>query len=89
MPKNPKNARDMKPAVTSPIAVPSNGFGIVDIANRSLNPANRIKASANPSPEENEKTIILKKGSLFLIQSSATPSTAQLVVISGRKIPNA
>ena len=65
---------------------PLNGAGTSATASRSRNAANSIMTMEKPNPETvNDR---LNKSWFSLMLSRATPKTAQLVVIKGRKIPS-
>jgi len=76
------------PAVTSPMPVPWRGLGMRVISKRSRMPANRTRARPKPTADATEKTIVCKRSRSSWMLMIAVPSTAQLVVISGRKIPS-
>lgn len=83
------NARLSNPAVTSAMATPRKARGGCVRSMRSRNPVKITSASENPSAAANAKTTDFMNGASSFTLSTATPSTAQLVVMSGRKIPSA
>ncbi|KAI3490675.1 hypothetical protein L1887_44837 [Cichorium endivia] len=87
-PLKPIKARDIKPAVTSAIALPRKGAGISAAARRSRIDAKRTITNEKPTAAEKPYSADCIKLWPRLMFSSATPRTAQLVVISGRKIPS-
>jgi len=54
-PIKPENARAIRPAVTRPMAVPSNGLGMLTRANLCLRPAITTRARAKPQAEAKER----------------------------------
>ena len=80
-------AIDISAAVISTIAVPWNGFGISLYSIFSRRPAIMTIAIKNPTAVANPFTTLSKMPYSFVTFVSATPSTAQFVVISGRYTP--
>ena len=80
---------DISPALIKAIGKPVRHLGIGASASLSLMPAKRIIAMAKPT----DAPIPFTRDSIKLyplsILSTATPSTAQLVVIRGRYTPRA
>ncbi len=80
------NARLIKPAVTIAMAEPLKMPGTSAPSRRSRMPANntitRVKPSALPKPNHRDLRKVYYNS--FCTISSGTPSTAQLVVMSGR-----
>eukprot|EP01110_Echinostelium_bisporum_P006062 TRINITY_DN24765_c0_g1_i1.p3 TRINITY_DN24765_c0_g1~~TRINITY_DN24765_c0_g1_i1.p3 ORF type:complete len:54 (+),score=2.14 TRINITY_DN24765_c0_g1_i1:41-202(+) len=52
-------------------------------------PAKMVRASAKPNAVEKAYTTLCNSEKSFCMTRMATPNTAQLVVMSGRKMPNA
>ena len=75
------------PAVTRPMDVSCKGFGTRARLILSLTPAKRISASPNPTAYEKEDTRAFKNEYSLLIFRRHAPITAQVVVMSGKKIP--
>src|SRR5690606_13740313 len=88
-PVKPMNASDIRPAVTMPMAAPWNERGTSAMAMRSRMAANSTSTREKPRPAAKPLAVaVMKVNSDLLALSRATPSTMQLVVISGRKIPS-
>src|SRR5690606_12226753 len=88
-PVKPMNASDIRPAVTMPMAAPWNERGSSAMAMRSRMAANSTSTREKPRPAAKPLAVAVRKvNSDLLALSRATPSTMQLVVISGRKIPS-
>ena len=87
-PLKPIKARDIRPAVINAMALPRKGAGTSATARRSRMAAKRTITSEKPTAAEKPYSADCKKLCPRLIFSNATPSTAQLVVISGKKIPS-
>ena len=83
------NASESRPAVTSASATPRKHRGGFAWASFSRMPEKRTSAKPKPSAAAKENRTLSKKGVPFLQLSSATPRTAQFVVMSGRKMPSA
>ena len=77
-------ARLSSPAVTRARAVPWKATGGLAREIFSRIPVKMIKANANPTAAPNPKAQLFKNESYLLIFNTATPNTAQLVVINGR-----
>ena len=82
------NAIDIKQAVTSTIAVPWKVLGISLYSIFSRRPAINTIAIKKPTAVEIPYTRLSKILYSNVTQLSATPSTAQFVVISGRNTPS-
>src|SRR5699024_8298826 len=87
-PLKPIKARDIRPAVINAMALPRKGAGTSATARRSRMAAKSTITSEKPTAAEKPYSADCKKLCPRLIFSNATPSTAQLVVISGKKIPS-
>ncbi len=87
--EKPMNARDISPAVISVIGEPLNNVGTGAPSMRSRRPANSTSTSEKPAAAPKPYRAEVRKVCFFCTFSSATPSTAQFVVISGRKMPRA
>ena len=86
----PKKAKDKRPATNKLIGTPFIPSGMFASSNCSRILAKTIKANANPIEFEIAKnTAFIKLLSSNPNANIATPKTAQLVVIKGRKTPNA
>ena len=83
------NAIASMPAVSKAIGIPFIAAGISSISSRSRKPANSTKASENPIAVAVAKTTDSPRLYSFWTSRIAMPNTAQLVVISGRKMPRA
>ena len=83
------NAKANMPAVTKAIGTPCIPFGTSDNASCSRNPAKITKAKVKPTPFDNAYIVPSKSPKSFCITKMATPSTQQLVVMSGKKTPRA
>lgn len=98
-PENPMKAIARIPAVTRAIGMPLNALGTLFSESCSRRPAKRTIARPKPSdvakaytvasPRLNIPSAAAAKGDDFCTTVRATPRTAQLVVMSGRKIPSA
>ena len=80
------NANDIKPAVIMAMAAPSKGCGMSAAAKRSRIAENKINTSEKPAPAQKPYSDDCMKLRSLLAFCSATPSTAQLVVIRGALI---
>src|SRR5690606_17580749 len=87
-PLKPINARDINPAVIMPMAAPLKGCGTSATARRSRMAENSISTREKPSAAPNPYRDEWKKLLSLAVFCRATPSTAQLVVIRGRKTPS-
>jgi hypothetical protein len=76
------------PALIIAIAAPLNGAGTSATVIRSLIAANKMSTKEKPTAAPKPYKIDSINPLAFLILSKATPSTAQFVVIKGRKIPS-
>jgi hypothetical protein len=83
-PEKPMNANDIIPAVIRAIAAPRKGTGTSAAAMRSRMAEKAISTSEKPAAAPKPKTAASARPWLSCTLSSATPSTAQFVVISGR-----
>ena len=88
-PLKPMNAIARSAAVISAIGTPSNAFGTSSNSSLSRIPANSTSATAKPRAVDTLYTRPSSRPYSFCTIRIATPSTAQFVVISGRKIPSA
>ena len=89
-PAKPPKARARKPAVTRPMAVPSNTLGMLARAKRSLMPAKRDQRQAvTQGRGKGEHDGFERKCVPCRCSGWPHPSTAQLVVMSGKKMPSA
>jgi len=79
------NASDMRPAVIIAIEVPLKGAGTFAAAIRSRIAANNISTNEKPTAAPKPYTALSIKLCFSLIFNNATPRTAQLVVMSGKK----
>lgn len=89
IPLNPINAIASNPAQIKAIGIPLNGAGIAEYSILSLIPASKTNASENPTATAKPFTTVSIKLYPSWILMMATPSTAQFVVIRGRKTPSA
>ena len=83
------NARLRSPAVTSATAMPRKQRGGSACASFSRMPEKMTSAKPKPTAAANEKNTLSKNGVPCLQLISAAPKTAQFVVMSGKKMPNA
>ncbi len=83
------NARASMPAVIKAIGTPCIPFGTSARASCSRIPAKTTKANVKPKPLDNAYIVPSNKPKSFCITKIATPRTAQLVVMSGKKTPRA
>src|SRR5690606_19484739 len=83
-PAKPMNASDIMPAVTRPIAAPWNAGGTSATAMRSRIAANATSTSEKPSAAPTPYSADATRPWSSCTFRSATPSTAQFVVINGR-----
>ena len=88
-PENPIKAIAKMPAVISAMGTPFMALGTFSNSRRSRKPANNTKANVNPMATETAYTTASPRLYSFCTRRIATPKTAQLVVISGKKIPKA
>src|SRR5690606_10072334 len=86
-PLKPMKARDIKPAVIMPMAAPLKGTGTSATARRSRMAEKRISTIEKPTAPPKPYRVDSQKLWVLLMFNRATPSTAQLTVISGRKTP--
>ena len=82
-------ASDIRPAVINEIAAPRNGAGTSATMIRSLMAAKSTKTREKPTAAEKPNTVELNRvASGRRLFNKATPNTAQLLVISGKNVPN-
>ena len=82
-------ASDMRPATMSAAGAPAKALGTGARARRVRMPAKSTSTSPKPNAAPKPYSAEVRKSCAFCTLMSATPSTAQFVVISGRKIPSA
>ena len=83
IPENPQNAIAISPAVTSTMGDPFNAGEMSLYSSFSRIPASRMMEMVNPVATAKPFTVLVRILYSFVALVSATPSTAQLVVISG------
>ena len=82
-------ARDSRPAESMTIAMPRMPLGMLVSSSCSRMPAKTVSARPKPMAVLKAYMMLCARLKSFWMTRMATPSTAQLVVMSGRKIPSA
>ena len=89
MPEKPIKAKANSPAVMRAMGIPRIALGTSLKVSCSRIPAKMVRARVNPMAVDTAYTTDSTRLKSFCITKIATPSMAQLVVMSGKNTPNA